>query len=149
MSQDPHSQGDKRLNLALCAIGYLRGRDMRFINFTAAFILLISAISVTATRPLAQSGQIPSAEPGKLTGMVVDPNEARINGAMIVIEKKGFRRELVADEEGFFQVSVPAGMYVVTAKSYGFQPVSRRRVYVKANSVRAINFKLFPKPIID
>ena len=68
---------------------------------------------------------------------------------MIVIEKKGFRRELVADEEGFFQVSVPAGMYVVTAKSYGFQPVSRRRVYVKANSVRAINFKLFPKPIID
>ncbi|MGI9166803.1 MAG: hypothetical protein ACR2G5_10540 [Pyrinomonadaceae bacterium] len=47
----------------------------------------------------AQSRHVQSSEPGKLAGMVVDLNDARINGAKVLITGKDFKRELVVDDE--------------------------------------------------
>ncbi len=122
------------------ALSFVRG--MKFIDLIAVFALLLNSFAVAASEPFPQARR--SSEPGKLVGMVVDPNEARIAGARIIIEGSGNRREVMADEEGFFVANLPEGRYRITAQSYGFRTVTQTRVYVRANHVRAINFKLFP-----
>jgi len=81
--------------------------------------------------------------------MVTDPHDARINKAKILIVRKDFKREVVTDEEGFFQIDLPEGTYLISASAYGFGPVNRKRIYIKANAVIAINLKLWPKAFID
>jgi hypothetical protein len=82
-----------------------------------------------------------SAEPGKLAAMIVDPNDARISGAKILIVGKHETREVASDDEGFFQVDLKQGRYSVTVTANGFR-TARRNIFVKSNTVLALNVKL-------
>ena len=83
--------------------------------------LLLSPLSHGVTpAALAQSSR-PQAEPGKLVGMIVDANEARIATAKILITGHGLTREVPVDEEGFFQIDLPQGRYSVTITANGFR----------------------------
>ena len=125
---------------------------MRFLQQSmrseiVAISLLLLIAHVLANPMCAQSRRLQS-EPGKLAGMIVDPNEARINGAKILIVGKGIKRETIADEEGYFQLDLPQGRYVVTVSANGFRS-ARRNIFVKSNSVMVLNVKLAVAVFVD
>ena len=105
-----------------------------------ATLLLSPLAHVAMAAALAQSSRSQS-EPGKLVGMIVDQNEARITTAKILITGRGLSREVTVDEEGFFQIDLPQGNYRVTITANGFR-TARRNVFVKSNAVTALNVQL-------
>jgi len=130
----------------------LKAIVMRFLQQSmrseiVAISLLLLIAHVLANPMCAQSRRLQS-EPGKLAGMIVDPNEARINGAKILIVGKGIKRETIADEEGYFQLDLPQGRYVVTVSANGFRS-ARRNIFVKSNSVMVLNVKLAVAVFVD
>jgi hypothetical protein len=118
---------------------------MRFLLFQlrGAMIatLLLVPLPYGATRvALAQSLRSQS-EPGKLVGMIVDPSGARIATAKILISSRRLSRDVLVNEEGFFQIDLPQGRYRVTITANGFR-TARRTVFVKSNAVIALNVPL-------
>ena len=118
---------------------------MRFLLFQlrGAMIatLLLAPLTYGATRVAPAQSVRPQSEPGKLVGMIVDPNEARIATAKILITSRRLSLEVRVDEEGFFQINLPQGRYRVTITANGFR-TARRSVFVKSNAVIALNVPL-------
>src|SRR5258705_13325303 len=57
----------------------------------------------------------------RLVGTVIDKNDARIAGAVIRIENASYRKELQTDDNGVFQLELPAGSYRITVEMSGFK----------------------------
>ena len=60
---------------------------------------------------------------GKIKGLILDPNDARIPFATITIEsspKVGFRKKLKPGEAGEFEIELPAGIYYITVEATSF-----------------------------
>jgi hypothetical protein len=103
--------------------------------------LLLVSLPYGATRlALAQSLR-PQSEPGKLVGMIVDPNGARIATAKILLTSRRLSRDVLVNEEGFFQIDLPQGRYRVTITANGFR-TARRNVFIKSNAVTSLNARL-------
>lgn len=100
------------------------------------FLLLISIFGLFVIFSAAQTSI------GKLKGFVLDQNSGRIVGGKIYIESKGFKKELIADENGAFEIELPAGKYKIQAKMGGFFPSKRKTVHIKSNQVIHFDFKL-------
>ena len=116
---------------------------MRFLVFQLRSVMIAALLLAPLPQPatgadLAQSSE---SEWGKLVGMIVDPNEARIATAKILITSRRVSREVLVNEEGFFQIDIPQGRYRVTITANGFRTV-RRIVFVKSNAVIALNVRL-------
>lgn len=58
---------------------------------------------------------------GRVAGLVVDVNDARIVGARITLENAEVKRTRRSDDEGRFDVEVPAGTYQITVEQPGFK----------------------------
>ena len=105
-----------------------------------ATLVLVSLPYGATHVALAQSLR-PQSEPGKLVGMIVDPNGARIATAKILITSRRLSQDLLVNEEGFFQIDLPQGRYRVTITANGFRS-ARRNVFIKSNAVTALNVRL-------
>ena len=118
---------------------------MRFLLFQvlSAMIatILLTPLTYGPTRVAQAQSLRPQSEPGKLVGMIVDPNEARIATATILITSRRLSLEVRVNEEGFFQIDLPQGRYRVTIIANGFR-TARRTVFVKSNAVIALNVPL-------
>lgn len=57
----------------------------------------------------------------RVSGVVLDVNEARIVGAMITIENAQVKKVKRSDDEGRFEVDLPAGTYQITVEQSGFK----------------------------
>ena len=95
--------------------------------FATLFLILVTSIV--------------SAQSAKLAGIVVDPQPARIAQAKVIVAGEGARQELTTDEEGFFQVNVQPGWYVITVSHYGFE-TRQFRLFLKADVVTPLNVTL-------
>ena len=118
---------------------------MRFLLFQlrSAMIatLLLVSLPYGATRVALAQSLRPQSEPGKLVGMIVDPDGARIATAKILITSRRLSRDVLVNEEGFFQIDLPQGRYRVTITANGFR-TARRNVFIKSNAVTALNIRL-------
>ena len=56
-----------------------------------------------------------------ITGVVLDTNNARIVDTLVKIENAKIRQHVKSDDEGRFQIELPAGDYQITAEHHGFK----------------------------
>lgn len=87
----------------------------------------------------AQASQLDS---GKLKGMVIDPNEARVPHAIITVKNNKRKVKLESDEAGEFEVEVPAGIYEVTVRWPGFVDLSQSNVEITSGVTKELNIQL-------
>ena len=88
---------------------------------------------------------------GRITGVVVDPNDARIVGATVRIENGEFRQTKRTDSEGKFELKAPEGLYDLTIEQSGFRKFRMRGFRVDAPTHELGNIRLYvatpPSPV--
>jgi hypothetical protein len=105
-----------------------------------AALLLATNLTTFPARPQAPAGR----PVGRLTGAVVDINEARMAGASVIITGGGVTRTINTDEEGMYRIELPPGIYRLRVESTGFCPARRAAIYVRLSTVTTFNFSLIP-----
>ena len=83
---------------------------------------------------------------GRITGVVVDPNDALVVGATVKIENAGFKQTRRTDSEGKFELRAPAGTYELTVEQSGFKKFRLREVRVGTERRELGNIKLEVAP---
>jgi|GEM_PF-4815469 len=78
---------------------------------------------------------------GKLRGIVVDASYVRVANATIIFEGASFKEYARTDEEGAYEVELPAGHCVVRATQTGFIP-RRVKFYIEAGATKTLNMIL-------
>ena len=58
---------------------------------------------------------------GKIKGAILDINYARVVNAIVRVKGGEIRRSLKSNDEGQFEISLPAGSYEVTVEANGFR----------------------------
>ena len=104
----------------------------------AAKIILLVTVACASLSFAQQSGRI--------TGVVVDPNDARVVGATIKIANADFKQMRRSDSEGKFELQAPAGVYNLTVEQSGFKKFRLRDVRVGAGTRELGNIKLEVAP---
>ena len=86
---------------------------------------------------------------GKIQGVLLDINYARIVGATITIEGGQLKRELRSGVEGDFEIELPAGSYLIKVEANGFRKFEISPFKVKANVTEIINIHMEVAGISD
>ena len=86
---------------------------------------------------------------GKIQGVLLDINDARIVAATVIVENAYFKRELKSGDEDDFEVQVPAGTYQIRVQANGFRKFELSPFKVRANTTEMINIHLDVAVISD
>ena len=106
------------------------------------YILMIILVSLLASSFVAGQKRAPARKNGKIQGVVLDRNDARIVTARIIIEGPQFKRELRTGDQGEFEIQLPAGVYSIKAQANGFRNFELSPFTVKANVTELINIHM-------
>jgi Carboxypeptidase regulatory-like domain len=113
-------------------------------------IISIIALALVSTFPVAVQGRYVagarSLRASKLAGVVSDANNARIVGAMVKIENARFSRAVQSDDEGAFEIELPAGVYRLTVEMNGFKRFVLPSVRVRAGARASVSVQMEVKP---
>ena len=82
----------------------------------------------------------------KVTGVVLDPNEARIVGAIVTVENGSFKREVRSNEEGNFEIELPAGTYQLVVEMEGFKKFKLSPFYASGGASEHVKVRMKVKP---
>jgi carboxypeptidase family protein len=117
------------------------------IQASAVAMIFLSLILSTASKASALAAP---QQTGRIRGVVLDPNDARIVGATIKIESETLKRTIHTDDAGEFEVKVPIGSYQLCAQGGGFNNSENKVLRVREDGISSISFRLFPgaSPII-
>ncbi|MDT4895179.1 MAG: hypothetical protein QOH25_256 [Acidobacteriota bacterium] len=83
---------------------------------------------------------------GKITGTVLDKNEARIAGATIEFENAELSSVVRSNSEGYFEVKLPVGTYRMTVEMAGFKRFVVSLFRVKAQVRKSVSVRMEVKP---
>lgn len=83
---------------------------------------------------------------GKLRGVVVDWQYARVLNTTVVFESESVKKVVCVDEDGAYEVELPVGTYSVKAESANFRP-RHLNFSVEANTARTLNMLLDVVPM--
>ncbi len=113
---------------------------MKF-SHTIGSLLVILLTSLVLN---AQTASQPTkSEPlGKLSGLILDSGNARVAKAKITIEREGFRRELVAADDGSYEIDLPVNSFTVTITSDGFSSTCVTGVQIRSDAVTNLNVSI-------
>lgn len=114
---------------------------MKLSSSVKAVIFIGAAVVLLQAGSLAQFAS-PRRTSGKLEGVVVDVNDARVANASVTIAGKRLKREVVSDEEGKFRIELPAGTYQFTVYSPGFAVFRGKDVKVQADFTTSLEIPL-------
>jgi hypothetical protein len=78
---------------------------------------------------------------GKVAGLVLDANDARIVNAAVTLEHGRIKRRLKSDDKGEFGVALPPGNYQLTVEADGFRKFSSL-LMVKADETKRLDVHL-------
>jgi hypothetical protein len=107
-----------------------------------ACLILFSAVLSKPTYSLQSSAK---QSMGKIKGLVLDRNYARVVDATIIIEsspKIGFKRQLKSGEAGDFEIEIPAGVYKIMVEAHGFRLSEGWELKVNPKVTEMINIHL-------
>ena len=79
---------------------------------------------------------------GKIKGFVVDWQDARVLGTTITFENKQFQKTVTVNSDGEYEIELPAGLYVITARCPNFRKYRFKSLKITANKMRTLNIKL-------
>ena len=114
---------------------------MKLIKLASILVLLLAVEMVLGSN--ATSVGTAATEPtGKIAGVVLDANDARIVNATVTTENRGTKHTMKSGNEGEFEVSVPAGDYKITVEANGFRKFSNSPLTVKADETKLISVHL-------
>src|SRR2546423_6433697 len=99
----------------------------------AVLILAIGISSlVCAAAPLSH---VTSPQPtGMLSGLILDPGEARISRATILVEGKEFRRMVTSGDDGSYKIELPEGKYKISVTRGGFYTSRKKTVRIRSDA---------------
>ena len=81
----------------------------------------------------------------RVSGLVVDVNDARIAGARITVENAEVKRTRRSNDEGRFEVEVPPGTYRITVEQPGFKKFQLPEFHV-GTDVSELNVRMEVAP---
>jgi uncharacterized membrane protein len=113
---------------------------MKLACYISLTVLILANSFLSNADPLTQSSS--SASTGKLSGLVLDPGKARVPAAKVLVESKGFRREVVSANDGSYEVELPAGKYKVTVARDDFFPSCKEGVKIQPNITTKLDVTL-------
>src|ERR1044071_3399515 len=105
----------------------------------SAVLFYACALAMFATTSFAQGTT------GQLTGTVVDPNGAVVQGATVTVRNRdtGLERQATTNDDGTFSVQLlPPGLYRVTASGSGFSEAVVEEVRVQITETATVNISL-------
>ena len=110
------------------------------VNYTIFVLLLLAAALASGAQPVRQS--LPSRSIGTLAGLILDPGDARVPAAKVIIEAKRFRKEVVSGDDGSYSVDLAEGKYKVRVECGGFYPTRKKTVSITLNSTTKLDIVL-------
>jgi hypothetical protein len=82
----------------------------------------------------------------RISGVVLDRNDSRIVGALITIKNAGFVRRVRSDDEGRFELELPAGNYEISVEQRGFKTYKLPSLRADAGATAQVNIHLEVEP---
>ena len=80
---------------------------------------------------------------GRVEGQTRDFLGAVVPKAIVVFRKGDFKREVISDESGEYQIDLPAGVYEVTVEKFNiFNPFQRKNVKVQNGKLKKLDVVL-------
>lgn len=79
---------------------------------------------------------------GRVTGVILDANDARVVDATVRIESGKIKRKIKSDQAGKFEIWLPAGSYRMTVEANGFRRFVSSPLVVKPHETEKINIHL-------
>lgn len=110
---------------------------MKIARTVGSTILLLFIWVVVDAQVVSQQPQ--SKAMGKLSGLILDRGDARVPKAKIVVERKGFHREMISADDGSYEIELPVDSYTVTVAQVGFRPSRNSDVQIRSNSLTTFN----------
>ncbi len=104
------------------------------LNYTVVSLVLIllTSLALDVQTVSQQTKQEPL---GKLSGLILDPGNARVPKAKILVERDGFCREGISADDGSYEIELPVNSYTVTVTRDGFHPAPKADVQIRADGV--------------
>ena len=109
-------------------------------------VLMTVTVAIVAPAQQAPPAQVAT---GKLKGVVVDRQYARILHSCLTVRNKTFQKKVMVDEAGAYEVELPAGAYEVVALSPGYSRDRQKNVRIEPGTTRTLNVLLKFAPQIS
>jgi hypothetical protein len=112
-------------------------------------IVLIFLLVGIATLPCHASVSVErgtETQQSRISGVVLDRNDSRIVGALITIKNAGFVRRVRSDDEGRFELELPAGNYEISVEQRGFKTYKLPSLRADAGATAQVNIHLEVEP---
>lgn len=87
--------------------------------------------------------------PGHVKGTIFDSNGSVVTNVTVVFETNGHTSKVVTDQEGYYEIELPIGLYSVTTHVAGFCASQRALFRVQPSSNTLINLTLTVCPLAD
>jgi len=93
---------------------------------------------------VASAGMTSTASPrmGRIKGIVLDVNKARVVNADIIVRSGDVKRKIMSNDEGRFEISLPPGSYQITVRANGFRQFTSPILRVESGKSRAFDIHL-------
>lgn len=115
----------------------MKPRKISLALLVFALVCLSLSPSFINARPLPEKQK-----QGRVSGVVLDVNDARVAGAKITFMRDPDTREVLTDEAGQFDVQLPAGAYRFTVSANGFCKFEREGLIITSGTTELINVHL-------
>jgi len=115
---------------------------MRANHFPSTVLIMLLILTINNAQPS-------STLSGRVEGTIFDANEAVVPNAKVIFQADGLKREAVTNEEGYYEIELPVGIYRVTTNSTGFCPSQRASFRVQPSSDTLMDLTLVVCPLAN
>jgi len=119
---------------------------MKMLKLNSIALLTIALTAIVFTEHPRSSVHAQEVPMSKIIGVVLDKNNARIAGATIKIKNARFNRQLRSNDEGKFEIELPAGEYRITVEQEGFSKFELSPYRANAGVSESLNIRMEVKP---
>lgn len=119
---------------------------MRTLRIASITLLALVPTVLIFAGPGRLSGRARNLQTGRIVGLVLDANDARIVGATVRIENARFNRKLRSSDKGDFEVELPAGTYRIIVEKDGFKGFEISSFHLNADACETVNIYMEVKP---